>query len=152
MPTKAKFILDGFEAYLEELVKAGEDIDQIAEEALSAGANILVGGMQRRAPQQHIRDAIRRTGAMHDGNKVYIYVGVLRGTNAELARRAATWEFGGRDMEKRTEKQQKSDAKHKGRKSRPGIKAHPFIRPALQNDSKAARAAMEEIFQEWLNE
>ena len=153
MPTKTKLDLDGFDQYLEDLVQAGEDIDQIAEEALIAGAGVLVGGMQRRATfSKKVHGAIKRTDVMHDGNKHYLYVGVLRDTDAEIIRKAAAWEFGGRDMSKpRTEKQQKSDAKHKNRISRPGLEAHPFIRPALRNNAKAAKAAMEAVFQEWLN-
>ena len=139
MATKAKLTLDGFEAYLEELVKAGEDIDQVADEALTAGANVLVGGMQRRAPFDIIRQAIGRTGVMRDGNKHYVYVGVLRSAGAEIGRVAAVWEFGGRD----------TPGAYK-RTPRPGLEAHPYIRPALRNDSRAAKAAMEEIFQEWL--
>jgi len=100
---------------------------------------VLVGGMRRRAPFDLIRQVIGRTGVMRDGNKHYIYVGVLRGTDAEKARIANVWEFGGRD----------APGAHK-RKPRPGIEAHPFIRPALRNDSGAARAAMVKIFEEWL--
>jgi hypothetical protein len=141
MTTKATLNLEGFSDYLETLAKAAVDIDQVAEEALAAGAAVIVGGMRRRAPFEIIRTAISMTGVHHDGNKVWMYLGVLRGTDSETARIANVWEFGGRDS---------PSPKNRKRIPRPGIVAHPYIRPALRQDSKAARAAEEEVFQEWL--
>jgi hypothetical protein len=138
---KVTLTLDGFDEYLDELQKAGQDIDLVAEQCLDAGGNVLVAGMQARAPFGVIKQAIRKTVVMADGNKRYLYLGVLRGTNAETARIAAVWEFGGRSS---------PSPKNPRRHPRPGIKAHPYIRPTLRNDSKKARAAMEDIFQAWL--
>jgi hypothetical protein len=133
---KATLKLEGFEQYLEELVKAGKDIDRIAEEGLEKGANIFVSGMQRRAPYGRIRTRIRKSSIGRDGNKRYLYVGILRGTEAEDARIANVWEFGG-------------PGKKVGRKHRT-ITARPFIRPSLRQDAGKARTAMVEVFQEWL--
>jgi len=141
MTTKATLSLEGFSDYLETLAKAAVDIDQVAGECLEAGSAVLVNGMQSRAPFAMLQQAVSKTQVYHDGNKVYLYVGVLRGTDAETARIANVWEFGGRDS---------PSSKNPGRKPRPGIVAHPFIRPALRNDAKKARAAMEAIFQGWL--
>jgi hypothetical protein len=138
---KVTLTLDGYEAYLDELMKAGQDIDRVAEQCLDAGADVLVAGMEKRAPFGVIKQAIRKTVVMADGNKRYIYLGVLRGTDAETARIAAVWEFGGR-----TTPSPKDPRRH----PRPGIHAKPYIRPTLRNDSKKARAAMEDIFQDWL--
>jgi hypothetical protein len=133
---KATISLEGFEEYLEELVKAGKEIDLVAEEGLEKGADVFVGGMQRRAPHERIRVAIRKSAMGRDGNKRYIYVGVLRGTEAEAARIANVWEFGG-------------PGKKTGRLHRV-ITARPFIRPSLRQDAGKARKAMVEVFQEWL--
>jgi hypothetical protein len=133
---KATLKLEGFEEYLEELVKAGKDIDRVAEEGLDKGADVFVAGMQRRAPYGRIRTRIRKSGMGRDGNKRYIYVGVLRGTEAEDARIANVWEFGG-------------PGKKAGRMHRV-ITARPFIRPSLRQDAGKARKAMEDIFEEWL--
>jgi hypothetical protein len=141
MTTRATLTLDGFDAYLETLAKAGQDIDRVAEQCLAAGSDVLVGGMQKRAPYGLIKQAIRKTVIMADGNKRYLYLGVLRGTDAETARIAAVWEFGGRTT---------PSPKNPRRKPRPGIKARPYIRPTLRNDAKKARAAMEDVFQDWL--
>jgi hypothetical protein len=138
---KVTLTLEGFDAYLDELQKAGRDIDLVAEQCLDAGGNVLVAGMQARAPYGVIKQAIRKTVVMADGNKRYLYLGVLRGTDAETARIAAVWEFGGRSS---------PSPKNPRRHPRPGIRARPYIRPTLRNDSKKARAAMEEIFQNWL--
>lgn len=140
MPTRAKLTLDGFDGFLEELVRAGQDIDAIAGEALAAGADVLVEGMQRRAPYANIRRAISRSPVRSDGNKVYLYVGVLRESGPEIARIAMVWEYGGRDTPA------------KNRKPRPGILAHPYIRPTLRGDAAKAKAAMEAVFKRWLSE
>jgi len=138
---RATLTLEGFDEYLDVLQKAGQDIDLVAEQCLDAGGNVLVAGMQARAPYGVIKQAIRKTVVMADGNKRYLYLGVLRGTDAETARIAAVWEFGGRSS---------PSPKNPKRHPRPGIRAKPYIRPTLRNDSKKARAAMEEIFQAWL--
>jgi len=138
---KVTLTLEGFEEYLDALMKAGQDIDKVAEQCLEAGADVLVAGMQKRAPYQEIKQACRMTKVMADGNKRYLYLGVLRGTDAETVRIAAVWEFGGR-----TSPSPKNPRRH----PRPGIRAKPYIRPTLRNDAKKARAAMEDIFQDWL--
>lgn len=141
MTTKATLNLEGFSDYLETLAKAAVDIDQMAGEGLEAGAEVLVSGMQRRAPFVLLREAVGKTQVYHDGNKTYLYVGVLRDSGAEIGRVANVWEFGGRDSPSR---------KNPKRKPRPGIVAHPFVRPTLRNDAKKARAAIEVVFQGWL--
>lgn len=143
MATRTTLTLEGFEAYLETLVKAGQDIDQVAEEGLAAGGDVLVAGMQQRAPYRRISQAIRRTRVMADGNKRYLYVGVLRGTDAETARIANVWEFGGRSS---------PSPKNPKRHPRPGIRARPFVRPTLRQDARKAREAQVRVFEEWLKE
>ena len=88
---KATLKLEGFDAYLEELARDGEDIDLIAEQGLEAGADVFIAGMQRRAPFERIRTRIRKSRMGRDGNKRYLYVGVLRDTPAEDARIANVW-------------------------------------------------------------
>lgn len=141
MTTKATLTLEGLDDYLELLRKAGEDIDRVAEEGLAAGGDVLVSGMQSRAPFNRIANAVRRTTIMKDGNKRYLYVGVLRGTDAETARIANVWEFGGRTS---------PSPKNRKRHPRPGIQARPFIRPTLRRDAKAAQNALVQVFQDWL--
>ena len=141
MTTKATLKLEGFEAYLEELNKAGEDINLVAEEGLEAGADVFVAGMKRRAPFERIRMRIRKSRMGRDGNKRYIYVGVLRDIPTEDVRIANVWEFGGRTS---------PSPKNPRRKPRPGIRARPYIRPSLRQDAGKARMKMVDKFQEWL--
>ncbi len=142
MTTKATLTLEGFDAYLEKLSQAEHDINQIVEEGLDAGADVFVAGMKRRAPFERIRRRIRKSAMGRDGNKRYLYVGVLRDTPAEDARIANVWEFGGRTS---------PSPKNPKRKPRPGIRARPYIRPSLRQDAKRARVALEDKFQEWLD-
>jgi len=142
MTTRATLTLEGFDSYLEELRRDGEDIDLVAEDGLEAGADVFVGGMKRRAPFERIRRRIRKSAMGRDGHKRYLYVGVLRDTPAEDARIANVWEFGGRTS---------PSPKNPRRKPRPGIRARPYIRPSLRQDARRARAAMEDKFQDWLN-
>jgi hypothetical protein len=138
---KATLKLEGFEAYLEVLNNAGEDINLVAEEGLDAGADVFIAGMKRRAPFERIRMRVRKSRIGRDGNKRYVYVGVLRDTPAEDARIANVWEFGGRTS---------PSSKNPRRKPRPGIRARPYIRPSLRQDAGKARKKMEDKFQEWL--
>jgi hypothetical protein len=138
---KVTLTLEGFDEYLEKLQKAGQDIDQVAEQCLDAGGDVLVAGMQARAPYSVIKQACRKTAVMADGDKRYLYLGVLRGTDAETARIAAVWEFGGRSS---------PSPKNPKRHPRPGIKMQSYIRTTLRNDAKKARAAMVDVFQDWL--
>ena len=140
---KATLKTEGFEAYLEKLVRAGEDINLVAEEGLDAGADVFVSGMQRRAPFDRIRRRIRKSRMGRDGNKRYVYVGVLRGTPEEDARIANVWEFGGRTS---------PSPKNPRRKPRPGIRARPYIRPSLRQDAGKARMKMVDKFQDWLKQ
>jgi hypothetical protein len=79
---------------------------------------------------------------MADGSKRYMYLGIPCGQDAEAVRLANVFEFGGRAA---------SNPKYPKRKPRPGFVAHPFVRPTLRNDAKKARAAIEKIFQFWVN-
>ncbi len=136
MTTKATLTLDGYDEYIAELMKAERDIDLVAEEGLEAGADVFVAGMQRRAPHARIRRRIRKSGMGRDGNKRYLYVGVLKDTPAEEARIANVYEFGG-------------PGKKAGRLHR-RIQARPYIRPSLRQDARRARDAQVEIFQRWV--
>lgn len=133
---KATLTLDGLDEYIEELLRDERDIDLVNEEGLDAGADVFVGGMQRRAPFERIRRRIRKSRMGRDGNKRYIYVGVLRDTPAEDARIANVYEFGG-------------PGKKSGRLHR-RIRARPYIRPSLRQDASRARQKQVEIFQRWL--
>ncbi len=127
MPIKGRLETKGFGEYLERLAKAGVEIDPITDQALSAGGDVLVEGMQSRAPVDtgNLQSKISRSEPVQEGNVHYIEVGLLHGVDAETARYGAAQEFGTSDMP-----------------------AHPYIRPTMDNDMRKARAAMKDVFVE----
>jgi hypothetical protein len=59
MPVRYKLETKGFSEYLERLVQAGDDIDRIADQALEAGGDILLQGMDQRVPRDTGSDRSR---------------------------------------------------------------------------------------------
>jgi len=114
----------GLENYLEDLAKAGKDIDAIADEALQAGGEILLDGMLRRAPKKrgNLRAHIKMIGPAADGSYHFVKVGVYA-INRETEKYFFYQENGS-----------------------PRNSAHPFIRPTFAEDYKRARARMVEVF------
>jgi HK97 gp10 family phage protein len=134
MVTQGYFDLKGMGEYLEEIAKAGVDIDSAAQRALVKGADILQVEMQSLVP---IGDAahgdphpgnllahIKIKGPLQDGNFNYVEVGVINDidfTDAETAIYGNVQEYGSATN-----------------------KAQPYIRPAIDNKRRAVMAAMKE--------
>jgi HK97 gp10 family phage protein len=126
MTTHASLTLKGLEEYLEKVVQAGNDIEEAALRAVLAGAEVIQDGMQNRAPVKtgNLRDHIKIWGPNLDGYEIWAHVGVIhdaRFTDDETARYANAQEYGTSSMP-----------------------AHPYIRPAIDQDSRKARQAMRE--------
>lgn len=109
--------------YLEDLAKAGDDIDAIAEEALDAGAEVLRAGMERRAPKLsgNLKGKIQ-TLNVSDGNYHVRKVGVY------AVDRASEMYFFYQEN------------------GSPRNPAHPYIRSTFHEDWKRAKARMIEVF------
>jgi HK97 gp10 family phage protein len=124
---KTTLTTKGFDEYLEKIAQAGKDIDAISDDALKAGGEVLVEGMRRRARERtgNLKRKIRATQPKQDGNFHYTEVGLPAGTDADTARYGNANEFGTANMA-----------------------AQPYIRPALDEDMKTARAAMRKVFEE----
>jgi HK97 gp10 family phage protein len=123
MTVRYVFDLKGLSEYLEKIVQAGEDVDEAAARAVTAGGDVLVQGMQGRVAvlTGNLKEHISRTEPVRDGNYTYIDVGVLDGENladADTARYGNAQEFGTASMP-----------------------AHPYIRPAIDEDKSKVRAA-----------
>lgn len=116
----------GFEDYLEKLATAGADIDEITDEALTAGGQVLLNGMQRRAPKltRHLVGRIRLTEPSRDGNYHSIKVGIFD-VNRPKEVYFFYQEFGS-----------------------PRNAAQPYLRPTLDGDMAKARAEMRRKFVE----
>ncbi len=121
---KAKLELKGLEQWLEALAAAGADVDQAADQTLSAGADLALTGMKRRAPkdthnlEQHIVASIPKV----EGNQHIVKIGLI-GADADTARYGNAQEYGWN--------------------SKSGHRAGtPYIRPTMDEDRKAIVAAM----------
>ncbi len=127
MVVRSKITTNGFEAYLEKLAQAGANIDAVADDALSAGGDVLLNGMRKRVPKdtRNLENHLARSEPVQDGNFHYVEVGMAKGTDAETARYGNTQEYGSSSMQ-----------------------AQPYIRPTFDEDMPKARAAMRKKFKE----
>lgn len=123
---KAVLTTKGFEEYLEKLGQAGLNIDEIADEALAAGGQVLFEGMRRRAPvaSGHLKRRIEVTEPSGDGHYHWIRVGIF---NVDRKREVYFFyrEHGS-----------------------PRAAAHPYIRPTFDEDMRKARLAMRKVFED----
>ena len=126
MAVRSKLTTKGFEKYLENIAKAGRDVDASADRALLAGGELLQDGMIRRAPELtgNLKGHIKIKGPEQEGNFHSIEVGVIHDrkfTDEETARYANAQEYGTSSMG-----------------------AQPYVRPTLDEDKRKARKAMKE--------
>jgi HK97 gp10 family phage protein len=121
---KSKLSTRGFDEYLERIAKSGQDVDAVSDKALEAGGAILVDGMLARAPELtgELKGHIKASAVQVDGNYHSIKVGIF-----DVDRETQTYFFFQEMGTARTA-------------------AHPYIRPTFDEDMKAARAKMLEIF------
>ena len=128
MPIKARLETKGFADYLERIAKAGLDVDAAAKEALQAGGELLLAGMQRRVPKDtgNLHDSLAVEGPFSEGNWHYVTVGLSSGADSETARYGNVQEFGSSSMA-----------------------AQPYVRPTLDNDMSKARKVMRSVFKKW---
>lgn len=135
MTIRSRITTKGFEEYLELLVKKGADVDAMADDALLAGGEPLLEGMQRRVPKDtsNLEQKLSIDGPHQEGNFHYIDVGLNKGVDADTARYGAAQEFGWADRQ--------------GGKS-----GQPYIRPTLDSDMGRARSRMKTVFKTWLEQ
>lgn len=126
MAVKGKLTLKGLDAYLEQLARAGRDVDKAAGKALAAGADVAVEGMRARVPKdtRNLESHLGATAPRQDGNYVYVEVGLV-GADAETARYGTAQEYGTSKMQ-----------------------AQPYIRPTIDEDGKQIRAAIKASLEE----
>ena len=92
---KGIFKLSGVANYMEQLQTAGQDIIPAAEEAVEAGAKVLLTGMQKRVPVKS--GNLRRNLSYKmttDGDTVAAEVGLLDDVDADTARYGNVMEYG----------------------------------------------------------
>lgn len=129
MATKGQLSLRGLEAYLEELARAGQDVDAAVKRAIQAGAQPIVEQMLQDVPvgdpkvdphPGNLKKHITIDGPHQEGNFVYVDVGVIN-PDDETAIYGNVQEYGS-----------------------PSNRAQPYIRPALKSKRSAAMSAMKE--------
>jgi HK97 gp10 family phage protein len=129
MPVRVKMELKGLEEYLEQLVQVEKDVDAVAANALKAGGDVLLKGMQRRVPKDthNLEQNLKCTEPVRDGNYTFVEVGLSKDTDAETARYGTAQEYGTSSME-----------------------AQAYIRPTVDADAGKARKAMKEVLEKAL--
>jgi HK97 gp10 family phage protein len=123
MATRAILTLNGLDEYLEKIAQAGKDVDVAAAHAVVAGGDVLVEGTRKRVAvlTGDLKAHLNRTKPVQNGNFTYVEVGVFDGENlpdAALARKANAQEYGTASMP-----------------------AHPYLRPAIDEDKGKVHAA-----------
>jgi HK97 gp10 family phage protein len=100
-----------------------EWLDDAADRALEAGAAVAVDGMQTRVAvlTGNLKSNISTGKPERDGNFHFVEVGLLQGTDADTARYGNVQEFGSANTP-----------------------AHPYIRPAMDEDKRKILAAERE--------
>jgi len=127
MTFKASLNTKGFAEYLERIAEVGGNVDEAADEALLAGAEILLAGMVARAPEDtgNLKSELKRGDVQVDGNYHFIEVGLIE-TDERTAVYGNAQEYGWG----------------------PNHSAHPYVRPAIDEDGKKAKAAMIDVFKQ----
>lgn len=125
MATTGKLSLDGLRPYLEDLARAGQNVDAAAKTALEAGGEVIAREMVQRVPKDthHLEETIAVDGPYQSGNFVYVQVGVITG-DKETAIYGNVQEFGSSSVE-----------------------AQPYVRPSFQAKKAAAMRAMKQSLQ-----
>ena len=131
MPVRYKLETKGFSEYLETLAQAGRQIDPVADEALDAGGDVLLAGMERRVPRDtgNLAAHLERSEPERDGNFHSVTVGLSANTDSVTARYGAAQEYGWG----------------------PDHPAQPYIRPAFDEDMRSARAVMKAVFLKFIS-
>jgi len=120
MATTGKLELSNLGKYLEDLARAGVDVDAAAQRALLAGAEPILAEMKVLVPKDthNLEAHLGIDGPHRDGNFSYVEIGMMTG-DKETAIYGNVQEYGSSSVE-----------------------AQPYIRPALKAKKAAAMRAM----------
>jgi HK97 gp10 family phage protein len=127
MAARVSFSVMGFEEYLERIARAGRDIDAAAGKAVAAQGDLILEGMEARAPvlTGKLKITLARTPVRQDGNFVYIEVGMPRDADADVARYGNAQEYGTSSMP-----------------------AHSYIRAGFDEKKNKARALARKVLEQ----
>lgn len=120
MATTGRLELKGLANYLEELARAGQDVDAAAKRALDVGAEPILAQMKIDVPKDthNLEHHLTTDGPHQDGNFIYIDIGIID-ADKHTAIYGNVQEYGSSSNQ-----------------------AQPYIRPALKGKKSAAMKAM----------
>lgn len=121
MATRLSLSMTGMREYLERVARANRDIDDIVDEALLAGAQVLLVGMQKRVRYKtgNLQRKLVIVGPVRDGNFHFVFVGLPDNVDAETARYGNVHEFGSSS-----------------------VQAQSYVRTTMKKDGSKANKAM----------
>jgi HK97 gp10 family phage protein len=124
MAIRVKLETKGLTKYLEQIAASAQNIDELVDDALKAGGEVLKAGMRRRVRKDshNLEEHIDIEGPKVDGNQHFIFVGLKKTKDAVLARYGNAQEYGTSNMA-----------------------AQSYIRATVDEDMGAARAAMKKV-------
>jgi HK97 gp10 family phage protein len=122
MATTGKLELSGLSNYLEDLARAGQDVDAAAQRALAKGAEQILPSMQDLVPKDthNLEAHLSIEGPHQEGNFSYVDIGIIT-ADKDTAIYGNVQEYGSSS-----------------------VAAQPYIRPALKSRKAAAMRAMKE--------
>lgn len=124
---RASLDTKGINETLEDLLHKIEDIDDAAGDALAAGGDVLLQGMERRVPRDtnNLANHLERTPVEQEGNYLSIHVGLSKRANKRTAIYGTVQEYGS-----------SSNA------------AQPYVRPTIDSDMSHAQRAIIDVLKE----
>jgi len=118
--------LKGMSEFLEQIARAGQDVDAAAAKAVAAGGDVVYDAMLEKVPvlSGNLKAHLVRTEPTQDGNFVSVEVGMSRSADVDTAIYGNVQEFGSA--------------------SNP---AQPYLRPAFDENKSKVRAAEKAVLQ-----
>lgn len=122
MATSGRLELSGLANYLEDLARAGQDVDAAVQRALPKGADQILPEMKTLVPKDthNLEAHLSIEGPHREGNFSYVEIGIIT-ADKETAIYGNVQEFGSSS-----------------------VAAQPYIRPSLKSKKAAAMRAMKE--------
>jgi HK97 gp10 family phage protein len=124
MAIRVKLETKGLTKFLEQIAASAQNIDELVDDALKAGGEVLKAGMRRRVRKDshNLEEHIDVEGPFNDGNQHFVTVGLKKSTDADTSRYGNAQEYGTSNMA-----------------------AQSYIRATVDEDMGKARAAMKKV-------
>lgn len=126
MTVRFQMDLKGMSEYLEEIARAGQNVDAAAAKAVAAGGDVVHGSMLDKVPvlTGNLKAHLVRTEPTQEGNFISVEVGMSKNTDADTALYGNVQEYGSATNP-----------------------AQPYIRPSFDENKARVRAAEKAVLQ-----